>query len=144
MDSDMDSRIKSLFQTIKNAKTVITKINGEKWKEIYYIRCKEHFIDFEKFINDLAFWNDHDANGNITDTTRFKEDCMINIHEPSIPAILEIAKNYKFTQLGTSIPKMICKACACENCPSLKSHLGYTCKDCKNNGYEGYNGYCDE
>ena len=140
----MNSRIESLLQTIENAKKEIIKIHAEQWEILYQDRCKEQFIDFEKFVDEIAFWNDYDAEGKIADKTRFKEDCKINIYEPSIPAVLEIAETHGFKQLGTNIPKMICRACACQNCPSLKEHLGYTCVDCKKDGYAGYNGYCDE
>ena len=39
---------------------------------------------------------------------------------------------------------MICEACACKDCPSMKEYLHSSCAECKKDFYKMYAGYCGE
>lgn len=57
--------------------------------------------------------------------------------------VLDLADIYNLKN-RMFVRKMICEACACQGCPSMKEHLRHTCDDCRKVGYRMYEGYCDE
>lgn len=134
--------INEITNIINNAKKHKCEILDKIWEDYYKERCKHNFLTFSQFVSEFAFWN----NDNMVNVDRFKDMCFsISMEESvTIPNVLGIGKSFGFTQFGTKIPKMICEACSCEGCPYLQEHLGYDCKICKKNGFDGYSGYCDE
>lgn len=135
-----------LYDAIREAKKEILRINAEEWKLMYEKRCGKSFIEFEEFIDQIAFCNLNISGENNREAIEsFKEDLKYSVTDVWIPNVIRKMESCNMKQLFLPQQDMICAACACKGCPSIKEHLGYDCKECKNKmHHSGYEGYCDE
>lgn len=118
------------------------EIQDSIWELVYKHRCPENYVPWSELLKDIIFWN-HEPGSPTSDD--FREHCIYNIPSPTINDLFNAMDSFDYTQLGQKFPKMICEACACQNCPCLKEHLGYDCSECRNKKhFRGYEGYCDE
>lgn len=142
--SDTDEgkhEIWKLKHKINDIRSDILHIHKQQWDIWYKTRCPEHYLSFEQFIDKLAFMNSNQNNR--SEIEQFKNECKYEVDECHIPCILDVASKYGFKDFSP-VYKMICEACACQGCPYMEEHLGHTCNDCRKNGYQMYEGYCDE
>ncbi len=134
-------------QNIRDIKDQIVKLKKElkaaqkqQWEAYYKDRCPDHYISFTEFVGDLAFMNKTSDNHSLID--RFINKCN-DLDDCHIPGVLDIASSCGFNSYSF-VSDMICEACACNGCPCMEEHLGHSCKDCRQSGYQMYEGYCDE
>ena len=131
-----------LNDIIGDCKKKQRKILNEKWKSLYKERCSKYYVELEKLVKGLDGYN-HSCN--ITTHLTFISDWVYSnsFNSSSIYYILQFLKEHDLL-LTKEIKLMTCEACVCQGCKYIKEHLGHTCKECKENYYTGYEGYCDE
>lgn len=131
-----------LNSIIADCKKKQRKILNDKWKSLYKERCTKYYVELEELVKGLDAYN-HCYNI-ITHLTLISDWVYSNsFNSSSIYYILQFLKEHDLL-LTKEIKLMACEACACQGCEYIKEHLGYTCKECKENYYTGYEGYCDE
>lgn len=138
-----------LHDRLHEVQTAIKEKHSEEWDSVYKRKCPNHYVSFEEFLDTLYLFNDNKFSIK-------KDEFLYSKSEIWIPNILrdlrnceydwninEYTEKSKFT-VPPKLSNMICEACACQGCPSMKEHLGHTCKDCRIAMYTKYEGYCDE
>lgn len=139
---DINNDLDKLSDIIADCKKKQKKLLNEKWKYLYEERCPKYYVDLEKLVERLDVYN-HSYNK--TTHLTFISDWVYSnsFNSSSIYYILQFLKEHELL-LTKEIKLMTCEACACQGCEYMKEHLGHTCKECKENYYTGYEGYCDE
>ena len=140
-------KIKEIQSQITELKKQMREAAEEYWEALYKKRCPKYFISYDMFIHQIGFWNDDFTSESRKKVDEFKDKCYYKLYDDEraiIPEILTQAEYYNF-KIPLDVANMICEACACNSCPYLEEHLGYTCEECRfNKHYTGYQGYCDE
>ena len=126
---------------IRDLKEYRIDILSKQWEDYYKERCGEAYLTLREFIDAIRFQNFY-ALGE-ENYQWYKE--FYELHsDVTISSLVEFCKR-RGIKLSYKNTEMICKACACEGCPYLEEHLGYTCEKCKKDMlFTGYQGYCDE
>lgn len=130
-----------LNDVIRACKEKQRQILNEKWKSRYKHRCLAHYIDLDKLVENLDDWN----YVYITDDPNFISKWVYSnpSNSESIHSILEFIKAHNLSITRQAI-LMICESCVCDGCKYMEDHLGYTCKECAEDGFIGYKERCNE
>jgi hypothetical protein len=143
MDFKQIATVEEINSLIESAKERKLEILDKCWEDLYKKRCPKHFLSFSKILKEIEYKNWLDEE-NLKNFTHFFRIEKINESDTDISTVMSIAHKYKLA-IPESVSAMVCEACACNGCPYIKEHLGYTCEECRKRlSYTGYEGYCDE